>query len=164
MRRSPRLNKQAIKSIWTNPLHFIACGFGVGASPWMPGTLGTLLGVGLYKLLVCLPLPLYALATILLILIGIPLCAKVNRDFGTHDHPAAVWDEIATFPLVMLGLPNTLFYLVLGFALFRLFDIWKPGPIGWVDRHVHGGVGVMLDDVLAALFAWGVLFSIYCFL
>ncbi len=151
-------------TIWTNPIHFVACGFGVGLIPIMPGTFGTLLGVVLYLILVKLPLMLYIFSTVGLIAIGAWICGITNRDFGTTDHPAAVFDEIATFPLVMIGVPNTWPYLLIGFGLFRLFDILKPPPINWIDRHVHGGIGVMLDDVLAALFSLAVLqFMVFVF-
>lgn len=141
------------KSIWKNPIHFIACGFGVGAIPYAPGTFGTLLAIPLYFLLTLLSLPFYILITFFLVLIGIPLCDITNRDFGVDDHPAAVWDEFASFPIVMIGVPSTWYYLLLGFLLFRFFDILKPGVIGWLDRNIHGGLGAMLDDVVAALFS-----------
>lgn len=150
-------HQKAPNSIWKNPVHFIACGFGVGSIPVMPGTFGTLLGVLLYWVLHTLPVVTYSFVVAVLILLGVFLCGKTNRDFGTDDHPAAVWDEIATFPIVMIAVAPDPLWIVCGFLLFRLFDIWKPGPIGWVDRHVHGGWGVMLDDVLAACFAWLVL-------
>ncbi len=153
-------DRSKLRTIWTNPVHFIACGFGTGAVPVMPGTIGTLVGVVLYLVIRSLPMWLYLSITVLLILLGVWLCGQVNRDFGTDDHPAAVWDEIAVFPLVMMAIPFTWYYLLLGFLLFRLFDIWKPGPIRWVDKNVHGGVGVMLDDVIAALFAWVVMLFI----
>jgi phosphatidylglycerophosphatase A len=76
-----------------------------------------------------------------------------NRDFGTQDHPAAVIDEFATFPIVMIGVPMQWHFVLAGFILFRLFDIIKPGPIGWIDKNIHGGFGAMLDDVVAAIFA-----------
>ena len=97
-------------------------------------------------------------------MLGVYLCGKTNRDFGTDDHPAAVWDEIATFPIVMIVIPLTWYYLLLGFLLFRIFDIWKPWPIRWIDKNIHGGIGVMLDDVLAAVFAWVLLYLVSRFL
>ena len=78
------------------------------------------------------------------------MCGITNRDFKTDDHPAAVIDEIATFPVVMILVPITWYYLLIGFCLFRFFDIVKPWPIRWIDKNVHGGFGVMLDDLLAA--------------
>ena len=148
------------RSVWRNPLHFIACGFGLGTFPVMPGTIGTLFGVVLYLMLVKLSLTFYLLITLALLLLGIYLCGRVNRDFGTSDHPAAVWDEIASFPVVMIAVPAKWYFILIGFALFRFFDIYKPGPIRWVDANIHGGLGVMLDDVMAAVFAWIILFPL----
>ncbi|OGT54056.1 MAG: phosphatidylglycerophosphatase [Gammaproteobacteria bacterium RIFCSPHIGHO2_12_FULL_41_15] len=141
-------------SIWVNPIHFIACGFGAGAFPWAPGTVGTLVGVAFYFVLHHLAWWLYLAITIILFLWGVFICGRTNRDWGTQDHPAAVWDEIVGFLIVMVAVPSRWYWVVLGFLLFRLFDIWKPWPIRWVDRHVHGGWGVMLDDAIAAIFSW----------
>lgn len=145
-----------LSRIWHDPIHFIACGFGVGVLP-APGTWGTLLGVVIYLLLHPLPLWLYLVIVALLNITGVFLCAKVNNDLNTDDHPAAVWDEIAAFPIVMIAVPLTWYWLVIGFVLFRFFDIVKPGPISWIDKHVHGGIGVMLDDIVAALVSLAVL-------
>lgn len=141
---------------WHNPIHFVTCGFGLGLLP-MPGTFGTLLGALVAWGLHYLPLWSYICITSLLCIAGIYLCDKVNRDLNTDDHPAAVWDEVATFPLVMIAVPFTWINLLIGFLLFRLFDIVKPGPIGWIDNNIHGGVGIMLDDVVAALASLGCL-------
>ena len=149
--------KPVPRSVWTDPIHFIACGFGVGVIPWMPGTFGTLAGVVLYWMLSPLPVWAYVLITAVLVVIGVFICDKTNRDFGTDDHPAAVWDEIASFPIVMIAVPRTWYFILIGFLLFRFFDIVKPWPIGWIDKNIHGGVGVMLDDVVAALFSWVIL-------
>lgn len=137
--------------IWTNPWVFVACGFGVGALPVMPGTYGTLLGVLLVWGLHALPVLHFVAVLVVLFLSGVALCGYANRQFGTDDHPAAVWDEIVTFPWVMFTVEWSWLHVALGFVLFRFFDIVKPGPIGWVDKRCHGGWGVMLDDLLAAL-------------
>lgn len=142
-----------LRSIWQNPIHFIACGFGLGALPIMPGTFGTLGGVVLYLMLSRLPLWAYIVVAVVLLIIGFFICDITNRDFGTDDHPAAVWDEVVGFLFVMLAVPKTWYFILIGFGLFRLFDIWKPWPIRWLDRNIHGGVGVMLDDVVAAIFS-----------
>jgi len=94
---------------------------------------------------------MYVIICALLFAAGIWLCGKVNRDFKTEDHRAAVFDEFATFPVALIGIPLHWYWMLIAFVLFRFFDIIKPGPIGWVDRHVHGGLGVMSDDLLAAL-------------
>lgn len=138
-------------SVWTNPIHFIACGFGFGTFPYFPGTVGTAIAIPLAIMLSHYSLITYIFACIALFCVGIYLCHITNRDFGTDDHPAAVFDEIATFPVVMIAVPFTGYFLLIGFLLFRFFDIVKPGPIRWVDRHVHNGFGVMFDDLLAAI-------------
>lgn len=149
-----------LQSIWRNPIHFIACGFGTGAIPIMPGTFGSIIGVLLYLMLATLPLWAYLLITVALLGMGVYLCQRTGRDFGVADHPALVWDEIASFPLVLIAIAPSWYYVLAGFILFRIFDISKPWPISWFDQHVHGGFGVMLDDVLAALLSWLVLYII----
>lgn len=85
-------------------------------------------------------------------LLGVLLCARAGRSLGMHDHPAIVWDEIVAFLIVLPFAPAGLAGAVLAFTLFRLFDIWKPFPIGWLDARVKGGAGVMLDDLVAAFY------------
>jgi phosphatidylglycerophosphatase A len=77
------------------------------------------------------------------------VCETVSRDLGAHDHGGIVFDEFVGYWTTMFLLPATWSWLLAGFAVFRLFDIWKPGPIRWCDRHVEGGFGIMLDDILA---------------
>lgn len=138
------------QTIWTNPIHFIGCGFGFGTFPYFPGTIGTLISIPLIFLLSHTPLWFYLTACVILFLFGVYCCGITNRDFGTDDHPAAVFDEFATFPVAMIAIPTTWYFLLIAFLLFRFFDIVKPWPIRWVDKNVHGGFGVMLDDLLAA--------------
>lgn len=142
--------KRPPQTIWQNPIHFIACGFGFGTFPWFPGTIGTLVAIPLTIALSHTSNGFYIAACIAFFAIGVYCCDITNRDFGTDDHPAAVIDEIATFPVAMIAMPMTWYYLLIGFLLFRFFDIVKPGPIRWVDKNVHGGFGVMFDDLLAA--------------
>jgi phosphatidylglycerophosphatase A len=111
------------------------------------------LAVGIYLPLSRLSLPAYSAVLVLVILVGIWLCDKAARDLGLHDHPGIVWDEIAGYLLTMLAAPAGWSWMVVGFVLFRLFDIWKPWPIGWLDRRVGGGFGIMLDDLVAGVFA-----------
>ena len=136
-----------------NPIHFLALGFGTGLAPKAPGTVGTLAALPLYLLFVPLPLWGYLLATLVVVLVGIPICDRAARDFGVHDHPAIVWDEVAGFLITMIAAPVGVVWLILGFVLFRFFDVLKPWPIRWLDRRVGGGFGIMVDDVLAGLFA-----------
>jgi phosphatidylglycerophosphatase A len=147
----------APRSLWQNPWHFIAFGFGSGAMPYMPGTFGTLITIPLYLLIQDYSLLTYSAIVILATLFGVLLCGIASKELGVHDHPGMVWDEVAGYGITMIGVPKGWLWIWLGFILFRLFDIWKPGPIGYIDRHVHGGLGIMLDDVCAAIPAWLIL-------
>jgi phosphatidylglycerophosphatase A len=140
-------------AILRNPVHWPALGFGLGAAPFAPGTVGTLLGIPLYLLLAGLPLTAYVSVVAGLFLLGIAACRLTARALDVHDHPAIVFDEVIGFLIAMTLAPPGAGWLVAGFALFRLFDIWKPWPIRWVDRRVQGGTGIMLDDALAGLYA-----------
>jgi len=141
-------------SVFRNPVHFLAFGLGSGAAPRAPGTFGTLAAVPLYLLLDMLPLPYYLLALIVAFGVGIWLCEVTSRDLGVHDHGGIVWDEFVGYWLTMVAAPPGWLWMVVGFGLFRFFDIVKPFPIGWLDRRVPGGLGIMLDDAVAGSFAW----------
>lgn len=137
----------------TRLVHWLALGFGSGLAPKAPGTFGTLAAIPLYLLLCWLPAPGYLLAVVLCSVGGIWICDRSSKDFGVHDHPAIVWDEFAGFFITMAFVPLSAMNVLLGFALFRLFDILKPWPIGWLDKQVDGGLGIMLDDIVAGLMA-----------
>ncbi|MBA2710771.1 MAG: phosphatidylglycerophosphatase A [Tatlockia sp.] len=143
--------------VWQDPKYFIAFGFGSGLMPIAPGTWGTLAAIPLYLLMVGLPSWLYLLLTALAFLLGVWVSDKVSRDLGVHDFSGIVWDEVVGYLLTMFLIPFSLRWMIAGFLLFRLFDIWKPQPIGLVDAKVRGGLGIMLDDVLAAIPAWLIL-------
>ncbi|WP_246499415.1 phosphatidylglycerophosphatase A family protein [Thiothrix unzii] len=145
------------RTVLTSPVHFLAFGFGSGLSPKAPGTMGTLAAIPLYLLLMNLPLTSYLLAVLLISVAGIWICGESSRRLGVHDHGGIVWDEFAGFLLTMTAAPQGWAWIVLGFALFRLFDIWKPWPVRVADRQLHGGLGIMLDDILAGIYAWLVL-------
>jgi phosphatidylglycerophosphatase A len=141
---------------WTwlrDPGHFLALGGGSGLAPKAPGTFGSIVGVGVYLLLAPLGWQACALALVVMFAAGVPLCARTARALGVHDHPAIVWDEVVGVFLTLVCGSGSLPALALGFVLFRIFDIWKPWPVRWADGKVAGGLGVMLDDVLAALYA-----------
>ncbi len=146
--------------LFSHPAHFAALGFGAGLAPKAPGTWGTLVGLPLYFLLAPLGPVLYWAAVATSLVAGVWFCGKTGRDLRVHDHGGIVWDEIAAFLLVLPFAPPSWWGYVLAFALFRLFDIWKPFPIAWCDARLSGGFGVMFDDVLAAGYAvlclWGV--------
>ena len=133
--------------------HLLAFGFGAGCSPKAPGTMGTLLAIGIYLPLSHLSLVAYAAVLAAVVVGGIWVCDRASRDLGVHDHPGIVWDESAGYLLTMLAAPPGWTWILVGFALFRVFDIWKPWPIGWLDRRVGGGFGIMLDDLVAGVFA-----------
>lgn len=142
---------------WRNPAHLLAFGLGAGAAPKAPGTAGTLVAVPLYLLVSGLPLWAYLAITVAAFLAGIWICGLTAEDLGTHDHPGIVWDEVVGFLVTMTAAPAGWAWLVSGFALFRGFDILKPWPIHWLDARVGGGLGIMLDDLAAGLFAFAVL-------
>ncbi len=134
-----------------HPAHFFALGFGSGLAPWAPGTFGTLAALPLFLLLQGLPsLPMLLAVLAGLFLLGIPLCQVTGKDLGVADHGAIVWDEIVAVCLVWALLPVTSLWLLLGFIVFRAFDILKPWPIRQFDARLKNGFGVMFDDLLAA--------------
>lgn len=145
-------------SVWRNPIHFLAFGLGSGAAPKAPGTFGTLAAVPLFIwFLQDLSAMAYLAVLVVTSLVGIYLCGKTSKDMGVHDHAGIVWDEFVGFWITMWLAPAGWFYIALGFVLFRLFDILKPWPISWVDKNVHGGFGIMLDDILAGVMSFIVL-------
>jgi phosphatidylglycerophosphatase A len=146
------------KNLWKNPIHLLAFGFGVGLSPKFPGTLGTLLAVPIYYFLLSpLPLRVYLLVLLFFILMGCWICRITTKALGIDDYPGIVLDEMLGYWVTMIALPATWYFMVLAFFWFRVFDIWKPWPISWVEEKVKGGVGVVLDDLLAGIVAWAVL-------
>jgi phosphatidylglycerophosphatase A len=142
-----------VRTVLTDPVHILAFGFGTGLSPVAPGTVGSLVGVAFAWLSRDLGLlPQLAIAAAIIVA-GIWICGESARRIGVHDHGGIVWDEIAGMYVTLLVAPPTLVGWGLGFALFRLFDILKPWPIRDLDHRLGGGVGIMLDDLAAALYA-----------
>jgi phosphatidylglycerophosphatase A len=140
-----------------HPVHFLAFGFGSGLSPKAPGTAGTLAAVPVFYLMSYLNIINYLIVLAVIIVIGIWLCDQSSKMLGVHDHPGIVWDEFAGYFVTMIAVPVSWSTLLAGFVLFRLFDILKPWPIAWLDRKVDGGLGIMVDDIVAGCFALGVL-------
>ena len=144
-----------------------AFGLGAGYSPKAPGTAGSLVAVLLFAGLGTQPLGAYLLMLLLATLAGIGICDDAARRMGVHDHPGIVWDEfvgqwIALLPLVPVAAwdARTGLAVAAGFALFRLFDIWKPWPVRLADQRVEGGLGIMLDDLIAGAMAAGLLWAL----
>lgn len=151
-------------SVWRNPIHFLAFGCGSGTVEKAPGTFGTLAAIPLYLLIQDLSVSNYFLLLIVTALAGIFICGKTSADLGVHDHAGIVWDEFVGYWITMWMAPEGWLYIVLGFILFRIFDILKPWPISLADKHVHGGFGIMFDDILAGIFAFFALQAIATFI
>jgi len=134
-------------------VHLVATGFGVGLMPKAPGTFGSALALVPCWLMLSLAWP-YKLAIALVILFGgIWVCGESARRLANHDHPAIVLDEIAAMLLLTLVIPNGVVWLFIAFGLFRVFDIFKPWPIRDMDHRMTGGLGIMLDDQMAAVYS-----------
>ncbi len=142
---------------WRRPHHWIAYGLGAGLSPWAPGTLGTVAAVPLYLLLEPLSAGAYLGVLLVLVLVGLWACDRTARELAQQDPGAIVWDEVLGFLVTMIAAPPGWIWILAGFVLFRAFDILKPWPIGPLDQRVHGGLGIILDDLVAGAMAWGLL-------
>jgi len=151
------LKSPNIKLLLSHPVHFLSLGFGSGLSPKAPGTFGTLVGLPLYWLISACSLSFQLTLIFILFIAGIYFCQKTGDAIGVSDHGGIVWDEIVAMMLVLTFVPVHWFWWLLAFALFRLFDIWKPFPIRQLDANIKGGLGVMVDDLLAAVYAIAVL-------
>jgi len=130
-----------------------ATGFGVGYSPVAPGTMGTLLAVPIYFFLSTIPFPLYELTLVTFFFLSSWISQKAEKYFGGRDDPRIVIDEVMGFCITMLWVPRTALFIMMGFILFRVFDILKPFPIRRLEKVWKGGFGVVLDDVAAGIYA-----------
>jgi phosphatidylglycerophosphatase A len=140
-----------------HPVYCLGLGFGSGLAPKAPGTFGTLAAIPLVFAMQYVSTTLYAVITLIAAIAGFWICARTAEAMGEHDHPAIVWDEIAGYMIAMFALPFSWVNVILAFVLFRFFDIYKPGPIGWCDRNLKGGTGIMMDDLLAGIASAGVI-------
>jgi len=156
MTTSPERAAAGTRPTWRHlrdPVHLLALGFGTGLAPFAPGTFGSLVGLAFALALAPLGLGWNLAAIALAGTAGVWICGESARRLGVHDHPAIVWDEVVGMMIAMLAAPAAWWGAPLAFALFRLFDIAKPWPIREIDHGMSGGAGIMLDDVLAGLFA-----------
>jgi phosphatidylglycerophosphatase A len=153
--------KLSNEQISDNALYYAAFGFGSGFAKKAPGTVGTVMGIPVYLLTSAGGFPVYVVLTLLFSLLGVYICGETAKALGVHDHPGIVWDEIVGFMVTMLLVPFSWSAVLVGFILFRFFDIIKPWPISYIDKHVSGGLGIMLDDILAGLFSALILSWIY---
>ena len=141
------------RTVLTDPVNFLAFGFGTGLAPVAPGTFGSIPGLALFWLTLDFGLYVQLGVALALVIAGIWICGESARRIGVHDHGGIVWDEIAGMYLTLFLAPTTIAGFVFAFLLFRLTDIVKPWPIRDLDHRIHGGLGIMLDDLVAALYA-----------
>jgi phosphatidylglycerophosphatase A len=152
------------RTVMSDPVHCVAFGFGAGLAPAAPGTFGTLVAIPFFMVLRDFPVAFYLAATAMLFAAGVYVCGESARRLGVHDHGGIVWDEVVgylvTLTPVIAHLPGIerpatwlWGWMAAGFVLFRFFDIAKPAPVGWADRRLQGGFGIMADDLIAGLYA-----------
>jgi phosphatidylglycerophosphatase A len=149
------LEKIKLNNLW----HLLATGFGSGLSPIIPGTMGTLASIPFYWLMMQFSVAVYISVVIIAAVVGVKICQVTSDDMQVHDHGSIVWDEFVGFWITMAIVPclgialDDWRFVLTGFVLFRFFDMVKPWPIGWLDRQVDGGVGIMVDDIVAGVMA-----------
>lgn len=146
----PRIN---FRELLKRPVCFLGLGFGTGLAPKAPGTFGTIAALPIYYVMQDWSMAIYLIVTIIAFIVGIWIC-QVSADWLQKDDPSAVvWDEIVGYLITMIAAPAGWQWMLIGFVLFRFFDIIKPWPISWADQKLHGGFGIMVDDVIAGIFA-----------
>lgn len=138
-----------------NPWHLLATGFGSGLSPIVPGTMGSLAAIPFWLLMARMPIWSCWVIIVAGFFIGCLICQRTSDDMKVHDHGSIVWDEFIGMWITLMAIPTVSWeWILTGFFIFRIFDMWKPWPIRWFDRRVSGGFGIMIDDVIAAIFAY----------
>lgn len=155
METSPQARAESPRftDLLRNPVQLLAFGFGSGLSPKAPGTAGTLLAVPLYLVVSGLSLPWYTLFLAVTTVLGIWICGVASKQLKVHDHPGIVWDEFVGYWITMWAVPADGLWMIAGFVVFRVFDIAKPWPVSVLDRRIGGGLGIMVDDMLAGVMA-----------
>jgi phosphatidylglycerophosphatase A len=146
------MNERTRKT-FTNPWYFLALGFGSGLAPRAPGTFGSLAAIPLYIAMSQLNVVGYSLIVLVAFIFGVWLCEHVANDMKVKDPGCIVWDEFVGLWIALFLLPTGWYWIVIGFCLFRFFDIVKPWPVSWADKSIGGGMGIMFDDVLAGFYA-----------
>ena len=141
------------KTVLRNPIHLLAFGLGSGLAPKAPGTAGTLFAIPIYLLLSNLSTANYIIFLVFFTIFSIYIAGKSAELLGVHDHGGIVIDEICGYLVTMLFIPVKWQWIILGFILFRFFDIVKPWPISYLDRQVSGGTGIVVDDLMAGIYA-----------
>lgn len=145
----------------SKPRHLFATGFGSGFFPVIPGTIGSLVAIPPWLILIQLPWPLYALLVLCSIFLGIYLCHQTAKDMQEHDHGSIVWDEFVGMWIALMALPVIDWkWLLVGLVIFRILDIGKPWPICWLNSNIHGGIGIMFDDIVAGMLSATIIYLI----
>ncbi len=147
-----------------DPVHWAAFGLGSGLLPWAPGTWGTVVGVVVFLLLPEMSLSVYLALLVVLFVVGVWICGASARKLGIHDHGSIVFDEIFGVLVTLAAVPREWPWIAAAFVAFRVMDIAKPWPIRDMDHGIRGGLGIMLDDWLAAVYAAIVLLLLQHFL
>ncbi len=150
---SEPVQNPTFRELLAHPVHLFAFGFGSGLSPWAPGTAGTLVAAAIWLALPDFSMPLALLLSGVAVAAGVWICGRSAARLGGGDHPGIVWDEFAGCWITLALAPAGWGWALAGLALFRLLDIVKPWPIKWLDRDLQGGLGIMLDDVVAGIMA-----------
>ncbi len=155
--------KPTMSWLLKNPICFLGFGFGTGLGPKAPGTFGTLPALPIVALFVLLGFSpwLIVIIAVLFFIVGVPICNITEERLGVHDYGGIVWDEIAAMILVLAYVPMSWFNWTLAFVIFRFYDAVKPWPISWFDKKLPGGLGVMVDDTIAAFFSMATLYIIF---
>ncbi len=152
------LNQQQVaRLVWAHPIHYLSCGLGSGLLPRMPGTWGSLIAIPFFYVFHTLSWWQYAILLLVTFTIGVFLCDFSEKAFQKKDHSSIVWDEMVGMWITLYLAPFRLDALIVGFILFRAFDIFKPWPICWLQKNLPGGLGVMVDDAAAGVLSWALL-------
>jgi phosphatidylglycerophosphatase A len=145
------------RQVFTDPRYLLALGFGSGLSPKAPGTIGTIAAIPFFLLLNQLDPIVYAVLVIVAFAGGVFVCDWVANQMDLEDPGPVVFDEFVGLWVALFLLPNGWYWVIVGFLLFRFFDILKPWPVNWLDRNLKGGLGIMADDVAAGVYSLAVL-------